>query len=77
MPPNALTEGDITRTLREMGYTIRTEGPDGLVYYKHPEIPVGYLVFDFSRGPIPWSLVEQDLEESGVNIDAFVVYLDC
>ena len=77
MPPNALTEGDITRTLREMGYTIRDERPDGLVYYEHPEIPVGYLVFDFSRGPIPWNLVEQDLEESGVNIDAFVVYLDC
>ena len=77
MPPNALTEGDIARALRGVGYTIRTEGPHGLVYYEHPEIPVGYLVFDFSRGPIPWNLVEQDLEESGVNIDAFVVYLDC
>ena len=77
MPPNALTEGDIALALRGVGYTTRVERPDGLVYYKHPEIPVGYLVFDFSRGPIPWNLVEQHLEEYGVNIDAFVVYLDC
>lgn len=76
MPPSALSEGEITRALRELGYRDIVAEGDGLVYYKHPEIPVGYLVFDFSKGPIPWSLVAQDLEEAGVNVDAFVVYLE-
>lgn len=76
MPPSALSEGEITRALRELGYSDTVADGDGLVYYKHPEIPVGYLVFDFSKGPIPWSLVAQDLEDAGVNVDAFVVYLE-
>ena len=76
MPPSTLSEGEITRALRELGYSAIAGTGDGLVYYKHPEIPVGYLMFDFSKGPIPWSLVAQDLEEAGVNLDAFVVYLE-
>lgn len=76
MPPSVISEGEITRSLRELGYSdIATTG-DGMVCYKHPEIPVGYLLFDFSKGPILWTLVTQTLEEAGVNVDAFVVYLE-
>lgn len=76
MPPSTLSEGEITRALRELGYSDIIADDDGLVYYKHPEIPVGYLLFDFSKGPIPWPSVAQDLEDAGVNVDAFVVYLE-
>lgn len=76
MPPSTLSEGEITRALRELGYSAIAGTGDGSVYYKHPEIPGGYLLFDFSKGPIPWPLVAQDLEDAGVNLDAFVVYLE-
>ena len=67
--PRFLSEAELTRVLRALGFTVNAAGSDGLVLYSHPELPVEHLVFDFSKGPIPQELVAATLTEVGLNLE--------
>ena len=78
MQPDKIALADMTLALGQMGYTIVIEGADdfqGLVFYRHPDIPTGYLLFDFRNGSIEWDIIESSLEQEGINVDAFCAYL--
>ena len=68
-PPRLLSEEELVRALRELGYTVRVVAPEGFAHYEHPGMPAGYLVFDFSKGPIPLALVSATLAAAGLNLE--------
>ena len=68
-------DSEITHALAGQGYTIRGDR-DGLVCYWHPDVPNGPVVLDYSKGPIPFTLLRLFLEIQGVNMDAFFAYFE-
>ena len=66
------------RVLLHMGYKLIAEEDDLVRYIDtvHPgdlELP---LEFDFSRGPIPWRDVQNQLEYEGANPEVFFNEVD-
>ena len=70
-----VSEAEIADALKDLGYSA-TARLDGLTYYSHSHVPHQPIVLDHSKGPIPFEILLASLEIQGINVDAFVVYLE-
>ena len=60
--------------LSQLGYQAKNE-EGGLVYYTDETSSIP-LLFDFSKGPIPWTDFKRTLEAEGVNSEAFWAFIE-
>ena len=75
MSSRLVSEPEARSALQDLRYLFIQER-NGIYIYRHIEEPGVRVVLDFSQSSIHYQLLLMTLEAQGVNLDAFVAYLD-
>ena len=73
--PDAVQKQQAISILGEMGYYV-LEDSEELVLLLDPKAPARPVMFDFSKGSIPWPEAKETLENEGINPEAFYSHLE-
>ncbi len=71
--PGTISKSQADYVFRQLGYTAIEHGE--IVIYRDDRYE-NILEFDFGMGPIPWVDFKRGLETEGINVDAFLAYLE-